>query len=63
MLRLIKLKEVIEITVLSRSSIYALAQKKEFPNPVKLSARSSAWVQSEVHDWVNERLAARDDKE
>lgn len=63
MLRLIKLKEVIEITGLSRSSIYTLAQKKEFPNPVKLSARSSAWVQSEIHDWVNERLAARDDKE
>ena len=57
--RLIKLKEVLTITGLSRSHTYALAQKGLFPQPVKLTERSSAWVQSEVLDWVESRISAR----
>lgn len=57
--RLIKLKEVLTITGLSRSHTYALAQKGLFPKPVKLTERSSAWVQTEVLDWVESRISAR----
>ncbi len=57
--RLIKLKEVLTITGLSRSHTYALAQRGEFPQPVKLTERSSAWVQAEVFDWVESRISAR----
>ena len=58
--KLIKLKDVIDITGLSRSFVYALAQKGDFPKPVKLSERSSAWVKSEVDDWIDARIATRD---
>lgn len=58
--KLIKLKDVLDITGLSRSFVYALAQKGEFPKPVKLSERSSAWVQSEVDDWIDARISSRD---
>ena len=60
MKRLLKIKHVIQITGVSRSYIYALAQKGEFPKPVKLTARSSAWVESEVQNWIDTRITQRD---
>lgn len=58
--RLIKLKEVLALTGLSRSHTYALAQRGEFPKPVKLTERSSAWVQAEVIAWIESRITQRD---
>lgn len=60
MLKLLKLKTVTEITGISRSYIYALAQKGDFPKPIKLTERSSAWVASEVQEWIESRITARD---
>lgn len=60
MSKFIKLPAVTECTGLSKSHLYALAQKGEFPKPVKLSERSSAWVKSEVDEWINARIVSRD---
>lgn len=49
---LLKLTDVIAATGLSRSYIYALAQQGAFPKPIKLSERSSAWIQSELEEWI-----------
>ena len=57
--RLIRLREVMTKTGLSRSYVYALAQKGQFPKPVKLSERSSAWIESEVQNWIDERIQQR----
>lgn len=57
---LLKLKDVLATTGLSRSYVYALAQQGLFPKPVKLTERSSAWVESEVQDWIDTRIAQRD---
>ncbi|NRP56737.1 MULTISPECIES: AlpA family transcriptional regulator [unclassified Marinobacterium] len=56
----LKLHGVTEMTGLSRSHVYGLSKKGLFPKPVKLSERSSAWVESEVQDWIEARIAARD---
>jgi prophage regulatory protein len=58
--RFIKLKETMSLTGLSRSHLYALAQQDIFPKPVKLTRRSSAWVESEVLTWIESRIAQRD---
>jgi prophage regulatory protein len=58
--RLIRIKEVIERTGLSRSTIYARAQAGEFPKPVPLGNSLSAWVESEVQEWIANRIRARD---
>lgn len=57
--RLVRLEKVLNITGLSRSHVYNLAAKGEFPGTVKLSQRSVAWVEEEVVEWVNERIAER----
>lgn len=56
--RIIDLPEVIERTSHKRSSIYSMVANNEFPKPIKLSARRVGWVESEVNDWIQSRIAA-----
>ncbi|WP_425289147.1 helix-turn-helix transcriptional regulator [Shewanella xiamenensis] len=45
---------VITINLLGENLFY------DFPKAVKLSSRSVAWVESEVQEWILERIAQRD---
>lgn len=58
-MRVMKLKEVIKTTGLSRSSIYAYMSKGEFPKPIQLGPRAVGWIEEEVREWLQERLNAR----
>ncbi|KKM04035.1 hypothetical protein LCGC14_1768270 [marine sediment metagenome] len=58
-MRLIKLKEVIEKTSLGRSTIYEFMAKETFPKQVLLGAKSVAWLESEVDDWIEEKVRKR----
>ncbi len=60
--RFIRIKEVLAICGKSRSSVYEAMQKGEFPKPVKLGGRSSAWVKSEIEQWVQARILARENQ-
>ncbi|GLX77719.1 hypothetical protein tinsulaeT_10590 [Thalassotalea insulae] len=53
---LIRMKEVVQMTGLSRSSLYRLQQMEEFPKAVKLGCRSVAWVRSDINDWIREKV-------
>ncbi|WP_371762633.1 helix-turn-helix transcriptional regulator [Massilia sp.] len=53
--RMIKLPEVISMTGLSRSSIYLLIKKGNFPPQIKLSTRSSGWLWREINSWLESR--------
>jgi len=59
-MKLIRLKEVIAQTGLSRSSIYKFMNDGIFPNSVSLGGRSVAWVESEVIEWMEGKISARD---
>jgi prophage regulatory protein len=54
-LRIIRIRDVIALTGLSRSAIYAAVKAGTFPRQLKLSARSSGWLRNEVVLWVKER--------
>lgn len=47
-------------TGLGRSSIYAFIRSKEFPPPIKIGPRASAWDDAEVDAWLAGRKALRD---
>lgn len=51
--QLIRLKDVMALCGISRSSIYDGMKKGEFPACVKAGGRSSAWVKSEIDDWIS----------
>lgn len=59
-MRIIRLKEVIESTGLARSTIYKYIGDGSFPKPVPLGDRCVGWVESEVHNWILERIEERD---
>lgn len=56
--RLIRLTEVMHLSGLSRSQLYALAKQGQFPKPLKLSERCSAWSEMAVREWIAKRIAA-----
>lgn len=58
--RLIRLPEVLAKTGFSRSAAYAAIQAGVFPAPIPIlpGGRSTAWVASEVDDWLRARIAA-----
>lgn len=56
--RLLRLKEVIERTGLSRSTLYELMAKDKFPKQILITERCVGWVEDEVHDFILRRLEA-----
>lgn len=60
--RLIRIRGVQEQTGLSRSYVYELMRRHLFPQAVRLvpGGTSRAWVEAEVQDWLEQRIAERD---
>ena len=56
---LLRLDQVRSRTGLSRSTIYAYVQGNRFPRPVSISERCVAWIESEIDDWIKQRIASR----
>ena len=50
-----RLPKVMELTGLSRSSIYLALSKGTFPKPIKLGQRSIGWPESLLIQWREER--------
>lgn len=62
-LRLIRLREVLARTGLSRSGLYEIAAKDGNLRPVKLGRRASAWIEQEVTQFIEERIrSSRENK-
>jgi len=55
----LRLTEVMKRTGLSRSAIYLNISEGNFPQSVNLSARSVAWLESEIDAWMQARIKQR----
>ncbi|WP_176470612.1 helix-turn-helix transcriptional regulator [Vibrio metoecus] len=58
-IRLIRFREVLAMTGLSRSSMYRFIEENQFPAQVQLGGRAVAWVESEVQEWIQQRVTER----
>lgn len=47
--------EVENLTGLSRSTIYDMMSKGEFPKPVRIGRRAVAWRESDLAAWLAQR--------
>ena len=56
-LKLLRLADVRERVPYSRSTIYALIQKNEFPKPISIGERAVAWLEVDVDEWIAARVA------
>ena len=50
--RILRIQEVIEMTGLSRTTIWRMERKEEFPARVQLGISSVGWRLSEIQEWV-----------
>jgi prophage regulatory protein len=56
--KFIRLPEVKNKTGLSRSSIYLRMSNGEFPRSISLGSRAIAWLDADIEQWLDERIAA-----
>ncbi|WP_071926067.1 helix-turn-helix transcriptional regulator [Serratia fonticola] len=53
----IRLPEAMTRTGYSRSGLYKLISQGRFPKPVKIGTRAIAFIESEVDEWISQRIA------
>lgn len=62
-MQMLRLPQVMAKTGLSRAAVWAKQNPnnsrydKTFPKSVKLAANTTAWVESEIDTWLNQRIA------
>lgn len=57
----IPLKKVKDKTSICTAQVYALMSGGNFPKPIKIGRRS-AWIEAEIDEWLDRRIAERDAK-
>jgi prophage regulatory protein len=55
--------EVTAVTGVPKSTRYDLINRELFPKPIKLSERMVAWSANEIADWMQQKIAKRDQLE
>ncbi|CAM3599831.1 helix-turn-helix transcriptional regulator [Klebsiella variicola] len=54
---LIRFAEVQKRTGYSKAWLYRLMSQQRFPAAIKIGSRSVAFIENEIDDWVNQRIA------
>lgn len=56
--KILRLPAVKALTGYSRSSIYLKVSRGDFPKPISLGERAVGWLETEIDDWINDRIEA-----
>jgi prophage regulatory protein len=59
-MKLIRLKSVLSRTGLTRSTLYLMMERNEFPRPLKIAERCVAWPENEIDGWIDSKIADRE---
>lgn len=51
--RILRMKDVVQVTRLSKATIYGAIKRGDFPAPVKLGPRAVGWTAESIDRWVN----------
>ncbi|MEN5173630.1 AlpA family phage regulatory protein [Acinetobacter higginsii] len=63
--QILNIKTVIEITAISRSTIYEMINPKSnyydasFPRPISLTQNRIGWISQEIYEWIESKIAKR----
>ena len=52
---LLRLRKVLELTGLGRSTVYRMMSERTFPSPVRLGRRAVGWQSAAVEEWTLSR--------
>ena len=59
--KMYRLPEVMDMTGLSRSSIYLRISTNEFPKPVKIGRRAIGWPEDSIIAWQTKMMEAQNE--
>ena len=57
--RFLRLSEVLEMTGMGKTFIYARMKEGNFPKQIQLGSRTVVWNEQEVIKWMEEQMASR----
>jgi len=60
MKRILRFAQVEDLTGLKQSAIYERMNAGTFPRPVALGLKARGWLESEITEWIEQRVAERD---
>ena len=49
--KMIRVERVLEVTSLTRGSLYSLIKAGDFPKPRQIGPRLNAWFEDEIEQW------------
>ena len=58
-MKLLRLPQLKELTQLSSAGIYRLMKQGRFPKQIKIAECSSRWIESEIMDFITEKMEER----
>ena len=56
----LRIADVCRVTGLPRATIYEMVSNGTFPKQVRLSPRAVGWIETEILEWQQARVAERD---
>jgi prophage regulatory protein len=54
----LRLAQVLQETGLSKSTVYDLVKRGDFPSAVRLADKAVGWIDTEVKAWQEDRIKA-----
>lgn len=59
-MKVLRLTDVQDKTGLAKSTVYKYVDAGLFPRPIYLGGRAVGWIDSEIHEWLQEKQVERD---
>ena len=53
-------QKVKETTGLSRTTRWRMIKRERFPSPIKIGESAVGWLRSEILQWIEDKVAARE---
>ena len=54
--KLLRLRDVIKMTSLSRTTIYDYMAEGKVPKNIHLGPKISVWIEREIQEWINSQI-------
>ena len=54
--KLLRLRDVIKMTSLTRTTIYNYMTEGKFPKNIHLGPKISVWIEREIQEWINSQI-------